>query len=260
MSKTKGVKLAWCMIVKPTDDEAELLARALKYIAPHVDGIFLTITGKNKRCEEVAAAFNAHVSYFEWCHDFSAARNFNFSQVPDEYTHIGWCDCDDAVRNADKLKPTIQAHPEVDCFTLNYLYAFDERKNPTVVHLKTRILKNDKCVEWVGALHEDFKENREVKRYFVNGIDILHLSNTERFAAAKTRNVDVSRKDMEKNPDDPRSYWNLGNSLFAAGETDEAIKMFDRFMALSRSDEEKYIIRLRIAEAIFSKGEKDRAL
>ena len=40
----------------------------------------------------------------------------------------------------------VKDNPKVDCFALSYLYAFDEWKNPTVVHQKTQIVKNDGCV------------------------------------------------------------------------------------------------------------------
>ena len=89
------IKLAWALIVKGTDGEAELLRRCLATVAPHVDKVFITLTQENARVREVAKAFNAVVSDFEWSDDFAAARNFSFSQVPKEYTHIGWCDTDD---------------------------------------------------------------------------------------------------------------------------------------------------------------------
>lgn len=260
LKKSKGVRLALCVIVKPTDDEAIVLRRCLENAAPHVDGIFLTVTGRNAACEQVAKDFNANLSWFPWTNHFANARNYALSKVPKEYTHWFWLDCDDVCRGVEKLKPTIAGHPEVDAFLMNYLYAFDEHKNPTVVHMKTRVLKHDGCAQWEGALHEDFKNNRKIEPFFIEGIDVLHLTDNARIEDSKKRNVEVAREDMKKSPDDPRSYWNLANSLKMDGKVQEALSTFHTFLSMSQSDEEKYIVHLRIAECYMSLDDTQMAL
>lgn len=254
------IKLALAMIVKPDDKEAELLSRALNHIASHVDGIFITITGKNAKCEEVAKMYGAKISYYKWDFDFSAARNFNFKQVPKDFTHIIWQDCDDVIRGADKLKATIKENREVDAFTMHYLYWFDADKNPVIVHLKTQIVKNDNCVEWMGELHEDFKANREITRKLVVGIERLHLTDDTRVNENAERNLEVAKRQAKKHPNDPRIYWNLGNSYKATGHDKEAMENFDKFLAESQSDDEKYIALLRMAEIYLKQGEFAKAL
>ena len=156
-------KIALALIVKGTDDEALLLDRCLDNVSPYVGGIFITSTYKdkpNKKVDEVCKKYGANVSYFKWENNFAKARNFNFSQVPKEYEYIMWCDADDMWRGLEKLRGIIDDNKSVDAFAFWYLYDFDNYKNPTVVHKKTQIVRNDGCVEWAGALHEDFKENR----------------------------------------------------------------------------------------------------
>ena len=193
------MKIALAMIVKGGDKEAEFLARCLGYCGSSVDGFYITITQPNEKVEAVCNLYGAHISYFEWCDDFAKARNFNFSQVPKEYDYIFWLDADDAPRGIKKLKETIKKH-KADAYSMMYLYAFDEEKNPVVVHQKTRIVKNDGCVEWVGALHEDFKENRSLIRYHIEGMDILHLTDNERIDVSKTRNLQVAEKMAQNKP------------------------------------------------------------
>lgn len=251
--------MALCLIVKGTDEEAEVLSRCLAKTSPEVDGIFITITQPNEKVKEVAELFGANISYFDWCNDFAKARNYNFSQVPKDYDYIFWLDADDVPRGIDKLRSTIEANPS-DVYSMFYLYAFDEHNNPTVVHHKTRIIKNDGCVEWAGKLHEDFKENRKLTRFHIEGIDILHLSNTERFDSAKLRNYEIAKEQLTLLPNDPRSYWNVGNASFAVGKLDESIFTLNKFLELSKSDEEKYIARQRLADCYWSKGELNKAL
>jgi len=259
------MKLALNLIVKGTDDEAELLDRCLDNVAPYVDGIFITSTYKkgekpNQRVKEVAESYGATVSTFEWVKDFAAARNFNFSQVPKEYDYIMWCDADDVWRGLDKLKPTILENKMVDIFAFWYLYDFDANRRPTVVHKKSMIIKNDGCAKWVGKLHEDLIENRSCNVKFVEGIERMHLSTTERFIAAQKRNVEVSEGDLEENPNDPRTYWNLANSYLGAGEHEKAKDTFEFFIEKSGSHEEKYLAQMRLGIIWDSIGNKKEAL
>lgn len=257
------VKLALALIVKDSAEEAKMLDQCLKGIGKAVDGIFITSTYKDEPLGEVAKVakkYKAHLSTFKWVFDFAKARNFNFSQVPKEYTHILWCDADDGIRGIKKLKGIIEEHPLVDVFTMNYMYFFNEYKQPVVVHTKTQIVKNDGCVEWIGALHEDFKENRELTRYLIKGVERIHLTTETRIEAAKERNIEVSQKAIETNPEDPRLYWNYGNSLHGAGKFAEAKEVFDKFLGMSSSDEEKYLVHLRLSAIHDAMGDKVKAV
>lgn len=251
--------IALALIVKGSDAEAKLLDRCLDNLHEYVDGIFVTVTQPNDEVVRVAKKYNAHVSHFEWVNDFAAARNFNFSQVPKEYDYIMWTDADDVWRGMEKLKPTMEKHP-ADAYAFWYLYDFDEYKQATVVHKKTQIVRNDGCVSWVGALHEDFKENRSLEVHFVEGIDRLHLTTKERVAIAQKRNVEVSKHDNEVNPNDPRTYWNLGNSYLGAGMSKEAKDTFLEFLKRSDSFDEKYLARLRLADVYKTMGDREASV
>ena len=245
-----AIKIALAMIVKGSPSEAILLDDCLSNVSPHVDGLFITVTQPCQEVEDVVKKYNGVLSHFEWCYDFAKARNYNFSQVPKEYTHILWCDADDNFRNLNLLKKVIAGHPFADAFSMNYLYHFNEYKQPDVVHIKTMVVKNDGCVEWAGKLHEDFKENRQISRFFIKDIERIHLTNEERIIEAKERNVEVALKDMLDNPDDPRSYWNLGNACFGAGKYADARKHFEKFLTISKSEEEKYIVYIYLSKLL----------
>lgn len=258
------MKIALAMIVKGSWQEAEYLKRCLHNVAPHVDGVFITITHKhgeerNKDVEAVAKEYNAVISDFEWCHDFSAARNFNFSQVPKDFDYILWLDADDTLNHPEKIKETIEKNP-ADGYLVKYLYAFDEHKHPIVIHHKTQIVRNDGCVTWKGALHEDFAQNRKVEMYLIDDLHRIHHDEMARFNNAKERNLEVAQKQLEREPSDPRSYWNVANCFSAMAEWANAIEMFDIFLSKSESEEEKYIAFMRKGECLWHLGEKNKAI
>lgn len=253
MNITNGsmIKIALAMIVKGADEEVELLKECLANVSPHVDGIFITIT-KNKGCdpsgvEEVAKFYNAEISWFDWVNDFSKARNYNFSQVSGDYSHILWCDADDTFEGLEKLRPSLEEYDMVDTFSMFYRYEFDEFGTPTVIHQKTQVIKNNDCVEWAGELHEDFREKRTIRRRMLKGINREHSKTDDRINVTRERNLEVARAGLKNKPDDPRSYWNLGNALFGVGQMKESQGILEKFLGLSSSDEEKYLTRLRLA-------------
>lgn len=258
--------LALAMIVKGDESEALLLDRCLKNLKPHVDGVFITATYKESpdevaSVERVCKKHKVNLSTFKWQYDFAAARNFNFAQVPKDFDFIMWSDADDLWRNPEKIKPTLAKHPHMDGFGFWYLYDWDESKKPTVVHKKTMIIKNDGCAAWQGRLHEDLIPNRQMETQLVDGIQRCHLStDTERRAAAAVRNVEIAQKQVEAEPNDPRSYWNLGNSQFGVGDYERAVDTFKKFIAESGSEDEKYLAHTRLADAFRSSGKMEEAI
>lgn len=261
----KNIKIAAALICKGSDEEAIVLDRCLGFTSPYVDKMFITITHKpgeerNKAVEKVCKSWDCVISDFEWINDFSAARNFNFSQVPKEYDFIMWQDADDGVRGLDKLHQVIEENPKVDLFAFNYLYDFNEFKQPTVVHIKNQVIRNDGCVTWAGALHEDFHNNREVVTMFVKGIERIHLTDGNRIEDSKHRNVEVSGAALDKDRSDPRLWWNYGNSLLGAGRFDESKEALLTFMRMSNSDEEKYVANLRLADIMEVTGHGSEAI
>lgn len=264
------MKIALALIVKGNEEEAEFLDQCLGNVLPYVDGAFVTVTHeKNKKAHKAtkgfinrfkAGGFNITYSDFEWIDDFAKARNFNFSQVPKEYDYILWCDADDMFRGLDKLKDTIEENKDVDAFAFNYLYAFDQYKNPIVVHKKTQVIRNDGCVEWIGRLHEDFKENRELNVKFVSYIERMHMTTENHVKDAQERNVRISKKELVDNPNDPKMSFNLGNSYFAVGRYNDAKEQYLKFLENTGSNDEKYVIYQRLSACEKALGNKDKAV
>lgn len=257
--------VALAMIVKGSKEEALPFARCLAHTSPFVDGLFITIThGKgevpNEEVVKIAESYKATISYFEWINDFGKARNFNFSQVPEEYDYILWCDADDIFEGLEFMKKTLSDNPHTDVFSFWYHYSFDESGKPNVVHQKAQLVRNDGCVEWKGKLHEDLMNTRAVDIKLVEDITRIHLTDDKRIEIASQRNLEIARDDVQENPEDPRSYWNLGNSQKGVGKNKEAIETFNKFIEMSNSDDEKYIAYIRIAESNWALGKYDEAI
>ena len=246
------MKIALALIVKSSKEEAKLLDRCLENVSPFVDGIFVTETfGKKDEntpsiIGDIVEKYKGNLSHFLWVNDFSKARNYNFSQIPKDYDYILWCDADDMYRGLEKLRPTLEANPTIDAFSFWYLYEFDEEKQPTVVHKKTMVIKNDGCAEWKGALHKDLCPTRAIETKFVEGIDRMHFPSENHAVEVAKRNVEIAQNDAKLNPLDPRVYFNLGNSLIGDGQYQKAKDNLLQFIVMSKSNDEKYIATMRL--------------
>lgn len=241
-------KLSLAMIVKPDAEEAKLLDRCLRYVSAQVDEICITQAGEkpNKEVSEVIESYGGKESFFKWTNNFADARNYNFEQATGDF--IFWCDADDIVKGGVHLRELVSMMDDkkIECVAMNYLYDFNENKECTVKHVKTRIVQKG-CVRWVGAVHEDFEKLREISTYFAKDVEILHLKTANHADRSAKRNLEIAQSEMKANPDDPRSLWLLANGCWGVGDIPGAIDAFERFVAESSSDDEKYIAYLTLS-------------
>jgi tetratricopeptide (TPR) repeat protein len=241
--------LSLCLIVKPEKEEAKLLDRALVFVAKYIDEICITQAG-DKPSEEVSRIikkYKGKESFWKWNSSFADARNFNFSQATKKY--IFWTDADDIVEGAENIPELIRRMEEekIDAIVMNYLYAFDVYGNCITQHLKTRIVRKD-AVKWVGKVHEDFQELRQINAFMTEDVKILHKSEEKRIKESGERNLKMAKEIYKDDPKDPRNTWLVANANRAMDNLDEAIKWYKKFIEVSNSEEEKYLAYLDIAD------------
>lgn len=87
------------MIVK---DEEKVIARCLDSVKDLVDEIIIVDTGSTDKTKEIVSQYTNKIYDFEWCNDFSKARNFSFSKATKDY--IMWLDADDVIEPNDREK------------------------------------------------------------------------------------------------------------------------------------------------------------
>jgi tetratricopeptide (TPR) repeat protein len=250
------MKIAACLIVKGDESEVLPLKLCLESITQHVDKVFITITQPNDKVKRVAEYFGAEVSQFEWCNDFSKARNFNFSQVPPEYDYIFWCDADDVMAGMENLRESIEK-TNAASYLMYYQYAFDKYGMPIVVHQKTQVVKNDGTYEWKGKIHEDLIPNRDVAPYLITDVTRNHNTTDTRVKDSIERNLKIA---IEQKTEDPRSMWNLANAYAGAGDFVNARKNFEEYLLVSGYDEEKYVALLRVSDTYSQEGRFTEAI
>lgn len=223
--------LALCLITSKADEEkAKQLAASLSKYAK----AYITVTGTKEQVEKGEADF-------EWTDDFSAARNYNFSLAKEDW--ILWLDADDSLEGDLKLLQQLidQADErKLEGFFFRYEYAFNEHGKCIDEHWKAQLLKNNGHFKWMGQIHEDPIQLRQVSWAKVNGIKRVHHSDDNRVKNSYERNLRILLKSAELNPKEPRTHFYLGRTYMATGELTKAIEEMVKYLDLSGWDDERY--------------------
>jgi tetratricopeptide (TPR) repeat protein len=214
-------KIALAIIVKD-DSEATILRRCLDSVAPYVDGIFITGTKEpQKEIKKICKEYKAVWSWFEWCKDFSKARNYNWSQVPKEYDWIFWCDTDDVIVGAETFKEAIALAEKnnIKAVFARYLYQVElnpdgSLKNILIEHLRERLIRNDDSYKWVAPIHETLIEQVPTGKTDFQGFYVIHLAKQEDMENSMWRNIEILEQEVIDNPQDPRPIYYLAKAYY----------------------------------------------
>ncbi len=218
------VSISLCMIVK---DEEEVLARCLESVRDLVEEIIVVDTGSSDRTAEIARRYTPHVLSFPWIDDFSAARNFAFSQGTSDY--LMWLDADDVVLDKDRtafraLKETLA--PDVDVVMMKYNLAFDAAGEPTFSNYRERLVRKDAKLRWTGPVHEVLPIVGKV-------IYVPHVAVTHRKLKPSDpmRNLNIMEKYIAAGGKlDPRQTFYYARELSDNRRNEQAIEVFEGFL------------------------------
>lgn len=225
------VKVSLCMIVK---NEEEVLRQCLESVAPICDEIIIVDTGSTDHTKEIAKEFTEQVIDFKWVDDFSAARNFAFSQACGDY--ILWLDADDILteENQQKLKQVINDLDEsVDAVSMLYQIAFDEYDNPTFSYRRNRLVKRSRNFQWIGPVHEYL----EVYGNIISAdVAIRHRkADKSTDSVPKDRNLKIYEKRLKRGEEfSPRDLFYYANELKDHRQFQKAVIYYREFLATKK--------------------------
>lgn len=260
------VKVALCLIIKGTADEAPHLQRCLASVSGHVDGIFLNINTKphqkpSNAVVRVAKTYTDNIITTTWNDDFSEARNANLAQVPEDYTHILWLDTDDTIDKPQKIRGVCGKAEAYDSIYVDYMYDADEAGNPLTVHMVARIFKNNGGHIWKGRIHETLIETRSVSQGMTKDFSVIHHADDKRKDASLERNIVLLQKQLEdetKDPD-PRTFYYLGSTYIDAGHPEEAKMLLNDYLLLSGWDQERSAAETKLGRIYLEQGNTSEA-
>ncbi len=138
--------LSLCMIVK---NEESYLPQALSIVKNIVDEMVVLDTGSTDRTVEIAREFGARVYHFEWCNDFSAARNYALKYVQGKWVLV--LDADEVL--TPEIVPEIKQAMKSDRHLVINLVREEVGASQSPYSLLSRLFRNHPQIRFSRPYH-----------------------------------------------------------------------------------------------------------
>ncbi len=267
-----GITLA--IIVK---NEAQWLGQMLDHHAELYDEAVVVDTGSTDESRSVAKAAGAKILDFQWCDDFSAARNFGLAEATGQWILVVDCDERIAVQDFSRVIHLAAVEPTC-CYSLpqwNYTQTAGsadwEPTPPTyaaccegaagfVSAWSIRLFPNHPQVRYAGCVHEtisragtalDF-EHRQ------SDIPIHHYGHLQGWSQQKQRKESYFKlllEKVQKKPQDSSALTELAYHLYERGEIELARRSLDSLVRRFPGGAEVHRARLLLGRILQKEGD-----
>ncbi len=233
MGKKAGqIKISQCMIVK---NEEQNIRRALSWGKGVVYEQIVVDTGSTDNTVQIAEEMGAKVFHFEWCDDFSAAKNYAIEQASGDW--IAFLDADEYLSERDAHRiPGILKKTEnmslkggrIHLLRTAWLHLNDEGKVFSVGQ-QDRIFRNIKGLRYKNRVHEVLTfSNGQLPRYTAADLSIMHTGYMQSVSSEKgNRNIPLLKKSVEEDPENYDLWSYLGESYAGSDQAIEAIESME---------------------------------
>lgn len=220
-----------CIIGK---NEEKCIERCLRALSAYRFPIIYTDTGSSDSTLRIAARYTRCIHHFDWCDDFSKARNYCASKAPTDW--VWTVDCDEYLLMAEKEElisfcrnsvntPIIGTIRQRDSFTLSG----GSLQTAAITRLG-RIYHRKHC-HYTGTIHEQLVPLSADAPARYHNLSILFehdgYSTPEILKKKCLRNIDLMLSSLSKK-EDPYLYYQLGKAYCSLGRKQEAKNAFEK--------------------------------
>jgi ADP-heptose:LPS heptosyltransferase/glycosyltransferase involved in cell wall biosynthesis/chemotaxis methyl-accepting protein methylase/Tfp pilus assembly protein PilF len=241
-------RLSICLITK---NEERFLSQCLASVRGLASQIVIVDTGSTDRTVEVAKQYGAEVYHFDWCDDFSAARNAALEHATGDWVLL--LDADEEL--SPEGKETLQREltdPTVIAWRLPMVDVGREAEGLSYV---PRLFRNAPGLFYIGRVHEQVFSSIEVRRAEwglenrIGATKLIHHGYTAEVTRDRNkieRNLRLLEKVIEEFPGEPHLLMNLGLELSRSGRESDALQRYrEAFDALSSKPATEVVPELR---------------
>lgn len=229
------MELSLCMIVK---NEELALPSCLSSVKGVVDEIVVLDTGSSDRTPEIAKEFGARVYDFEWCNDFSKARNQSLKYVQGNWVLV--LDADEVL--VPEITPTLKKAIKRDRYLVINLVRQEVGAAQSPYSLVSRLFRNHPDICFARPYHAlvDDSVSRILSQEpqwrvgYLPEVAILHagyqksaIAQGDKFAKAQT----AMEGFLASHPTDPYVCSKLGALYIQIGSIARGIELLERGLA-----------------------------
>jgi|GEM_PF-5641133 len=237
MPQRTAIKVSACLIIK---DEAAVIERCLESIADYVDEIIIVDTGStDDSYASIRRFFAAHPQLaitwarFDWCDDFSSARNASLELARGDWILV--IDADECLQVDNPVAWQAALNERNGYAIANWSRLRDNRLEQTPL---VRLFPNDWRYRYHGFIHEDISpalREHDVAILPLEALSFQHDGYTAEAIQTKDkwrRNLKIAAKQVEATPDDPKAWYDLARSSLMFGDREATIAAVERAQAL----------------------------
>ena len=249
----KQIKLSACLIVK---NEEHRLAQCLDSLKPIADQIVVVDTGSSDRTISIAKQYNCQIFHFEWCDDFSQARNFAIAKAKGQWILV--IDADEILeKSAIKILEEVM---QCDDYLAVNLLRTEVGAKQSPFSLVLRMFRNHTAIKFFGIYHESIDQSitniqKQEPHWRVINIEspvLSHYGYTESEIQTKQKSK-FAKKLMEKHlqlfPDDSYMLNKLAalhiNNYSCQGDSNDltyAMQLISQGLSQTQDKEEYNLI------------------
>ncbi len=226
----RNPKLSVCIIAK---NEEKYLAQCLQSVRAIANQIVVVDTGSIDRTVEIAKSFGAEIYNFDWCEDFSAARNAALERARGDWVLILDADEELPADQHARLQADLKNRKTI-ALRLPLLNRGEEEHGRSCV---PRLFRNAPGIYFTGRIHEQvFPSAVAVGKDWglgtaIGTAQILHHGYSREVLEDRDkvqRNLKLLRVAVAEMPEDANLIMNLGLELVRSGELEAGLAQYRR--------------------------------
>lgn len=232
-----------CIITK---NEEQNIEHCLKPLRAYEWEIVVVDTGSTDHTREIASKYADKILDYSWTQDFSAARNFSISQAT--YDTILVIDSDEYLTeiDIDALLSLTETHPtQVGLLSRENHYQMNGTDS-VYIDLVERLFSR-KYYHYKGIIHEQVVLKEPTKHSYATYQIPLILNHSgyntseEALFQKAWRNITLLEKDLETNPENPYTYFQLGQSYNMIHDDENACFYYGKGLSYDVDPHAEYV-------------------
>ncbi len=239
-------------------NEEKFLPACLESIKELADEIIVVDTGSTDKTVEIAKRFGAKIIHHKWQLNMSKARDEYIKAATKEY--ILSLDADERIAKSDasRIKPVLEAHPDVTgFFFVKRDYGFPGKQRPSddpyeeskpfsswMEVREVRLFKNDKHLHYTHHVHTNLIPSIQKlggRVADIDGIPIHHFRQqltSQQKASKRKLYLQMLELEVIENSMDPSAYGHLA-AEYGPQDSENSIKNYEKAVALIKKHKEQ---------------------
>ena len=234
-----------CVIMKNEEKHMEEFLSSIKrFFKDYPHELVLVDTGSTDNTLAIAQKYTDRIFHFQWINDFSAARNFSLSCATNDWILV--LDCDEYVIDLNPLgfQAMIEQYPNA-VGMLSRKNHYEMNETDSIYTDDVERFFNRKLFHYEAIIHEQVRA--------IDGTDFMRIAlplvvdhcgyngSLEDLRKKAERNNELLLKMLEKNPDDPYLYFQIGQSYNMLRDDEKACYYYGKGLEYDVDPNAEYV-------------------